>query len=701
MDKNKGDILTRIYLVYLFSVIFALVIVYKVIVIQFVQGNEWKEVARNTTMKYMDIEAVRGDILSDEGKLLATSIPVYEIRMDLQVVDKDLFNNKIDSLSFHLSRLFDDRSKNEYKSGFIQARKNQERYYLVKRNVSYIQLNQLKRFPIFNKGRFRGGLIIVERNRREMPFKSLANRTIGYERGGAYVGLEGAYRDYLEGVQGKRLMQRISGGDWMPVSDENEIKSQNGKDVLTTINVYMQDIVESALRQQLKKTDASHGTAVVMEVETGKIKAISNLALGADKNYHETFNFAVGEAAEPGSTFKLVSMIAALEDNHVKPDDFIETGKGTIRFADRIMRDAHPHGYGTLSVKEAFALSSNVAISKIIYDSYNKNPQQFLDRMQEMGITEPHGIKIKGEGQPYFPDPATEEWSGVTLPWISIGYGMLITPIQILALYNAVANDGTMMKPMFVEEIRQTGRTIKKFQPTVFREQICSESTLKAVQKMLVDVVENGTAKNIYTPVYQIAGKTGTAQVANGKGYKSSSGVVYRASFAGYFPANDPRYSMIVVVHDPSGSSYSGSQVAAPVFRKVSDRIFATRLNIPQPFDNDKIFAALPRLTKANKEDIYDIYNFFDTRLIDENDKSQWLQPEIINADTVLLNVGILTDNAVPDVVGMGLKDAMYLLENAGLRVRFTGRGVVRRQSIEPGKKIYNGNVIYLELSKS
>lgn len=700
MTKEKRDILWRIYLVYFLTVGFGVMILARVVYIQFVEGEQWRELARNSTMRYASIDAVRGDVLADDGRLLATSVPIYEIRMDLHrsVISDEVFFAGIDSLALNLSRLFRDRSQGEYKRVIVQARREQERYFLVKRSVSYRQLAELRNFPMFRLGRFRGGLVVVERNRREMPFKSLAARTIGYEREGVYVGLEGAYRDHLEGVQGKRLMQRISGGNWMPVNDENEIRSQNGKDIFTTINIHMQDIVETALRKQLQRYQAEHGTAVVMEVQTGRIKSISNLTRNTHGNYEETFNYAIGESTEPGSTFKLAAMLALLEDGFVTPDQFVQTGDGEIRFADRIMRDSREGGFGTITVKDAFALSSNVAMSKLVDEAYGRNPQRFISRIKSFGIGELLDIEIRGEGKPYIPDVKDANWSGVTLPWMSIGYNVSMTPLQILAFYNAIANNGRMMKPIFVDEVRQTGRTIQRFQPHVINRSVCSDNTLRIIKDMLEEVVESGTASSIKSPLYSIAGKTGTAMVARDGRYRTEGRAAYRASFAGYFPADNPQYSIIVVVHNPKGWIYSGSQLAAPVFREIADKIFATQLNSSDEWRNQPVLASLPAVRAGAREDIKEIYAVFDCAM-QYRDDSPWVSAALQGNDSIIVSGREFIPNLVPNVVGMGLKDALYVLENSGLRVRFTGRGVVRTQSIRPGTRINEGSIVVIDLS--
>lgn len=700
MDERK-QIIQRTYLVYFTMVIFGLSILFRVIYIQTVEGEKWREQAKNATMRYESIDALRGDICADDGRLLATSVPIYEIRMDLspEVITNEIYQQGIDSLALMLSQLFGDRSKGQYLTDLNRARARGERYFLVKRNVTYNQLQVLRDFPIFRLGKYRGGRIESERARREMPYKTMAARTIGYEAEGVYVGLEGAYRRELEGIQGKRLMLRTSGGAWIPINDENEIQPENGKDLITTINITMQDMVENALLKSLNRFEAEFGTAVLMEVSTGKIKAISNLTRQSDGSYRETYNYAVGESAEPGSTFKLVSMIALLEDGKINPEDIVHTGNGVIRYADRIMRDAKEGGFGSITAKNAFEISSNVGVSQLVYNAYKGRPQQFIDRVKALGLDKPLGLEITGEGKPWINDPNSPSWSGVTLPWMSIGYEVSVTPLQTLALYNAVANNGRMMKPMFVEEIRQTGKVIRRFEPQIVQRNIASHSTLETIREMLIGVVENGTAKNIHTPLYAIAGKTGTAQVANtSQGYRNTDGrTSYRSSFVGFFPADQPAYSMIVVIHNPRGYIFTGSQVAAPVFKEVSDKIFATQMNYPQSNPTETLLASLPSFRNANTEDVRTIYSAFDCKMID-NVHSSWATTVASN-DTVSFWEKNFIENLVPDVIGMSIKDALFVLENAGLRVRFAGRGIVRRQSLQPGVRVSPGNQIYIELN--
>ncbi|MCK4639399.1 MAG: penicillin-binding protein 2, partial [Bacteroidales bacterium] len=431
---------------------------------------------------------------------------------------------------------------------------------------------------------------MIPKTIRKMPFKELAKRTIGYEnkKENLFVGLEGAYSEYLEGKKGKQLRQRICNGDWKPIQDENEIEPQNGKDIITTIDINIQDVAENALLEHLKEHKAFQGCAILMEVETGYIKAIANLQYdSSDNKYKESYNYAFAENVEPGSTFKLASMIAVIEDRKVNLSDTIDTGDGWIVYYNRTMRDAYKIRDGKITCREAFEKSSNVGVSMIIWDAYKKNPEKFVEHLYDMSLNKPLGIEFQGEGHPFIKHPKDKKiWYGTTLPWMSVGYEISLTPLQILTFYNAVANGGKMVKPMFVKEIRQTGKTIKTFKPVVINKSICSKRTIDTVQSLLEGVVERGTAKSLNNSIYKIAGKTGTAQIANkNKGYNKG---FYNASFVGYFPADDPKYSCIVVVNKPSGGKYYGSSVAAPVFKEIADKVYATQLDIHQQNEEEQ-----------------------------------------------------------------------------------------------------------------
>lgn len=701
MTDKKGDILWRVYLIYVIFFVFAIIILARVVYIQFVQGDFWRQKAKEATLRYINIDAIRGDICSNDGSLMATSVPIFEVRCDLskKTIPDELFNKNVDSLALCLSQLFPEFSKATYKEQLVKARRSNSRYYLIKRNVTYAQLKKIKTFPIFKLGRYKGGLIVEQKTRREKPFRYLAERTIGFERkGNYYVGLEGAYSNILAGQSGKRLMQKIADGVWMPLNDDNEIEPKNGNDIITTIDINIQDVAEHSLMNHLQKHDATHGCVIVMEVETGYIRAIANLTRTAPGVYEEKYNYAIGESSEPGSTFKLASMIVALDDGVVKITDKINTYNGKIRYADREMSDSHDGGYGVITVKEAFSVSSNVAISKIIYDNYKNNPSRFTDKLYKMGLNKPLDITIPGEGLPQIKNPKNKTWSKVSLPWMAIGYEVSLTPLQILTLYNAVANNGKMMKPQFVTEIRQTGKTIQHFDPQILNNQICKPSTIANVKEMLEEVVENGTAKNIKNSIYKIAGKTGTAQVAMANlGYKSSSKINYKASFAGYFPADNPKYSCIVVINNPNMGAYYGSAVAAPVFKEVADKIYATELNI---HSNQLIMvenSIIPKIGIGFKDDVEAIYKYFGLKVVDNAPDNNIICPKITNKQVVCESYDY-KNVTVPDVIGMNLSDALYVLENAGINVKFSGKGKVLSQSIAKGSRITENSTMFLQL---
>ena len=702
MEKDKKDIKWRMYLLYVTVCIFSLLILGKVFHIQFIEGDRLRKKAENLTTGYKKIEAVRGNIYADDGSLLATSIPIYEVRMDAntEALTDKIFYSNIDSLALMLSQLFQDGSKTEYKDDLIKARKNGERYHLIKRKVKYTELKEMKKFPIFRLGKYKGGFIYEQKNKRKKPFQLLAARTIGYDREGIKpVGLEGAYQEYLAGVQGKRLMKKIAGGVWMPIGDNNELEPRDGSDIYTTIDINIQDVAEHALLKQLSIHQADHGTVVLMEVKTGEIKAIANLKRTSDGGYYEGYNYAIGEATEPGSTFKLAILIALLEDGYANLDDLIDTEGGKKKYYDRTMYDTHD--YGKITLKEAFELSSNIGFAKSAVASYSNNPQKFIDRLRQMKLNDPLGIEIAGEGIPRIKGPDDPTWSGITLPWMAHGYEILLTPLQILTFYNAVANNGQMVKPKFVKKIMDRGRVIKEIPTEVILDPLCSPETIKKVKSALEGVVANGTAENLKAAAYKIAGKTGTAQIANEKyGYRYESKVSHQASFVGYFPADNPMYSCIVVVNAPSQYVYTGNLVAGPIFKEVADKIYANSLDIheelrPQPF---LATSALPYSKSGYYSELHKVFSTLDVKT-EVNSQN----PRLVNTSTLDSLVAIedrpINNELVPRVTGMGIQDAIYLLENKGLKVEFTGKGVIKSQSIPNGARIVPGTTIKLELS--
>ncbi len=703
MTDTTKQLRARANMVYIVMVLFALAISVRLFTIQLVEGEEWRAKAEHVATTYRTVQPDRGHIYSEDGRLLATSVPEYDVRMDMipDGLSEEMFSSKVDSLAIRLSQLFGDRTAVEYKRDLVDARKRKERYHLVKRRADHAQVQQLREFPIFNLGRYRGGLVTEKRTVRVHPFGRLGERTVGYMlRDSTTIGLENGYDQYLKGVTGRRLERRLTGGVWMPIDDGEGVDPVEGSDIHTTIDINLQDVADDALEQQLLKHGAVYGCVIVMEVATGYIKAASNLMLYKDSTYSEAQNFAVGESTEPGSTFKLASLMVGLEDGLIASTDTVDTQKGAVRFRDRIMRDSHEGGYGKITVQRAFELSSNTGISVAVNRAYEKDPKRFVDGLRRMGLDLPTGVLVPGEPRPTMRNPGEKGWSGVSLPWMSIGYEVSLTPLQTLTFYNAVANNGRMMKPRFVSHITRNGKVTSTFEPQVINERIASDKTLDIVQGMLQGVVASGTATNLRAAHFAIAGKTGTAQIARNGSYKQH-GVSYQASFVGYFPADAPKYSCIVVVNGPTMSGYYGNVVAGPIFKEIADKIYSNRLELQQGVHLAKAKGpSSPISLSGNSADLRTAMEALKVPMVFDTE-SEWVTTQAGDSSVTLVSRGIPTGamDLVPNVLGMGLKDAIYILENRGLRVRFEGSGMVKRQSLPPGTKATSGSMIVIELT--
>lgn len=698
MSSERNDILRNMYIVYFAVVLIGLAIMGKAIYIQVFEGEKWREQGKVMNLRVEKIEAIRGNIMASDGSLLAASVPLFNLRIDAGNThyNDEFFYENVDSLAYRLADLFRDKTKSQYKQMLINGRKSNNRYLLLKRDITFTQLKKVRKFPIFRLGKYKGGIIAEPKSKRVLPYQWLAFRTIGWDKEGEQndIGLEGAYSSILEGESGSRLMQRIGSGAWRPTNEENEIEPQNGHDIITSIDVNIQDVAEDALMRQLIANEADHGCAILMEVNTGFIVAIANLGKNKDGLYEEKFNYAIGESSEPGSTFKLASVLAALDDGLISLDDTVNTTGGTTRFANRIMRDSHKGGYGKISVARAFELSSNVGISKVVHKAYKDHPQDLIDKFYAMRLNEPLGLDIPGEGRPNIKDTHHKYWSKVSLPWMSIGYEIALTPLQTLSLYNAVANNGTMVKPQFIKEIRSAGIVKQKFEPVILREKIVkNQSTIDQARKLLEGVVQRGTATNLKNSVFKIAGKTGTAQIAqNNKGYNKSN---YKASFVGYFPADNPKYSCIVVINNPTKGVYYGGSIAGPVFKEIADKVYATRL-MPDSLVTD----SLPQyqLHQASGS-YYDLaYLLKHSKLnIQQIPESEYIKIDTKDSATVI-NPLHYSGTSMPELVGMGARDAVYLLESAGVKVKIVGKGRVKKQSILPGTALKRGQLCVIEL---
>lgn len=668
MAAAPKHILIRLYLVSGGMFLFAMAVMFKLVNIQTVDGDKYRELAMQRTEKMFTIEPNRGNLYSDDGSLLATSVSKYTIRFDAVTVSATDFEAGVGPLSRELGRLLG-RSASYYENKLRKARAAKNRYTLIARNLDYSEYMAVKEFPLFDKGPYKGGMIVEQNTVREHPLGKIAERSVGYERYdengyATRVGLEGAFGRYLRGIEGKRLKQKIAKGQWKPIGLDNIIEPQDGYDVISTIDINIQDIAHHALLRQLEHYKAEHGTVIVMETRTGEIKAISNLGRTEEGTYYERLNYAIGESHEPGSTFKLMTLVAALEDGVVDTSTVVDTEKGYWRIYDRVVRDSRLGGYGKISVAKAFEVSSNTAFAKMIHENYKDRPEDFVSRLRKMNLHQELGMPIKGEGKPVLRSPGDKGWSGISLAWMSHGYEVSLTPLQTLAYYNAIANDGELLRPRLIEEVREWNRTVRRFDKEVLNPAICSRETVKKVQQLLRNVVaeEHGTGHRLDSPYLSLAGKTGTAQ----KNYASRDPdkLAYISTFAGYFPAEDPQYSCIVVIHEPDKSvGYYGADVAGPVFKSVARKIISNK-----PLESK--IASLS-VDTSRLEQAYESYFDIARKNLDK----------------------------LPDLTGMSGMDAVSLLENLGLQVEVRGNGKVKRQSVSQGTDLREVKKIILELS--
>lgn len=666
MEVEDKKISYRIYLVAFMIFVMAILIAVKLTNIQWVEGDYYRELAKERTVRNFVIPANRGNVYSADGSLLATSIPNYDIRFDALAPKEEDFNEYLQPLADSLEVMFS-KPAGYYHSELRKARANKNRYLLIVKGLSYTEYLRIKSFPLFKLGAYKGGIITEQRTVREHPIGKIAKRTIGYDKidyngRNKEVGIEGAFAKYLDGKDGKRMMQKIAKNQWKPISDNNEVEPVDGCDIVSTIDVYIQDIAHHALLKQLEYYEADHGCVVVMETKTGYVKAISNLGRTESGSYYETINYAVGESQEPGSTFKLAGLIALLEDKKVDTSDVYDTHDGIITYSNRKVRDSKKGGYGKISLARGFELSSNTVLVQAVYDSYKDNPGQFVNHLNRMGLNKKLGVTIIGEGTPKIPQVADKRWSKITLPWMGFGYGVSMTPLQTLALYNAVANDGELVRPLFVQEIKEWNNTIKKFDKEVINPKICSQETIDQVKAIMENVVKKGTGSKLYSPNFSMAGKTGTAQVNYGKG--KGDNMYYSSSFVGYFPADEPQYSCIVVIHKPSTTKgYYGADVSGPVFKRIAQKIYT---DVPSTNQIKKLDKQI-----GKQEKLYASYY----------EKAQKVT------------------EYVPNLVGMSGMDAVALLGNLGLKVQVIGTGKVKKQSLQPGAMISKNKLIVLELS--
>lgn len=698
----KRDILWRVYLCFIGITLLCLVVLGKAFYIQRVQGSYWRSLSDSLHQKFIELDAERGTIYSEDSSMLSTSIPTFNIYIDfgadgLREKNGRRFTENLDSLSLCLAGLFGDQSVQAYKKDLQHGYRTMDRYYLLHAGLSFDQYKRLRNFPLVRQGRNKSGFIAEVNNKRLNPFGLLANRTIGLARANAQnVGLERTYDTLLKGQRGKRLVRYIAGGTYVPV-EGYEIESENGKDIVTTLDVNIQDIAENALLRGLTENEAEYGTCIVMEVATGKIKAIANLGRQSDGTYWEDLNYAI-RATEPGSTFKLATMLTLLEDHKVRLTDNINLEGGVWKVARRTVYDSEPHENKVFTVKQAFEISSNVGMAKLAWENYAGNPNAFVEHLKKLRFNHPTGVDLVGEGNPIVKTPKSRTWSATTLPWMAFGYEVLVSPLQTLTLYNAVANDGRMMKPYLVSAVQESGITVKENAPETMIEKICSDETLAKLKECLNGVVIEGTAKDLFKgSFYKVAGKTGTALVANGsRGYADH---IYQSSFAGYFPADHPVYSCIVVIKNkPFAKKYYGAAVAGPVFKELADKLMSSGADPMEAPAAPVTRDSAQFLYAGATRDMQRVTHVLGVSYVDSSGKDEWSRLYASNLQPVM-NGEAVSRQTMPDVKGMGLKDALYLLESMDLKVAAKGRGKVRIQSISPGASIKKNEPVSIQLN--
>ena len=705
MEGNGTDkIFMRFSFVYFSFLLLGALAVFGIIREQFLTKDR---ITTDDIYKEQVIEPTRGSILACDGSPLAVSIPVFELRWDSFVVADSSFAAGIDSLSRCLSGLFGDKTPRQYRKELTAARADTNRYKRIgTRNVDFGELEKIKSFPIFRLGQFKGGLRVIQGSERINPYGTLANRTIGSVNAvGQGAGIELTYNFKLSGKEGMQTVHRALGDEWLPVNGAPAYPAEDGVDIRTTIDVRIQEAAETELRAQLAMSDVFEGgTAIIMDVSTGAVRGIANMFKRKDGTFDETYNYAFGHATEPGSTLKLAALISLIEDGYVTLDTEVDGGNGEWRYGGIRITDTHRGGYGEMTAKTAFEKSSNIAFAKMITGAYENDPAAYISRLHNMKLVEKLNLDIGGEAYSYIISPSDKTWSASTLASLGYGYAIMLTPLHILTFYNAVANGGKMMRPYFIEDFERDGIPVETAGPTVVSGSICSRSTLRDVQEALRGVVVDGTAKICNDPRYAIAGKTGTARVAVNGRYEDEHGYRrYQASFAGYFPADSPKYSCIVVLYTgPTRGNFYGATWAAPVFKRIADKIYTAHPEWnpalssagASPADNPSIAAGLAGESGMPVD-------YMPMKHRPRTKGMGWIRIEEGEEDGIPAVSSIeLEQGVVPDVSGMGLKDALYLLENEGYRVRYSGAGRVTAQTPAAGTSLGKGEMITLTLKQ-
>ena len=687
--NTRKQILFRARLIFLSVLAFAIYIAVSIFRLQngYVEGFEINQKAQNTKIETVD--GIRGNIYADDGSLLATSVPTYDLYWDSKVpaLSKEYFLEKVDSISMLFARFFPEKNKEEWKTRFIGIHQQGLQYAPILKDISFDQVKRIKTWPIARRGRYRSGFIVEEKGKRMYFMGDLAKRTIGYTRNGISVGLEGAFDSLLKGRSAQIMFQRMPGRIWRPITVGDGQRAENGKDIVTTLDVRFQDITQYALNKSLVKHRAKHGCAIVMDVKTGAVKAMANLTRGKDGKYYESMNYAVDQFSEPGSTFKIISALALLEDEEIELNDTIGTHGGKVEFFGEPFEDDSHKGDipETYSLQRAIEVSSNVAITQFVFNTYRKKPQRFLKHLYKLGLNLKPNFDIPSSNHPTITEPNSPQWSGISLPSMSIGYATRLSPLQLLTVYNSIANGGTMMSPFMVKEIRQNGKTMEKISPTVINKKICSQKTVKSLQSALRGVALRGTAQKVFENcLFPVAGKTGTARLINESGTQYSN--KHMASFAGYFPANEPKYSIIVVINEPGAGNIYGAGVAAPVFREIADKIYSSHIKIQPSIIPDK-GNSLPLILNGTRQDLLTISKGLNIEINKPEGEYKWVKTQSQDQQ-IKLNKQKINKQTVPDFRGMGARSAQTLASELGVDIQISGFGKVSMQSIRPGTRI-------------
>jgi cell division protein FtsI (penicillin-binding protein 3) len=698
---TKKDVFWKAYLIYFSFLVIMITVIVKTIMIQ-MDGRKDLFSGTDNLLPIREVEKVprRGEILDANLTPLVTTVTFYDIHMDATVPSQKVFDAEVSDLAKGLAAMYSEKSAREYELIIRTARQRKNRYLLIRSKVTNEERKAIQKLPIFRLGRLKGGLIDTEEKPlRKFPHGEMMRRTLGYYQNGKdgelRVGIEGAYNEYLSGEKGLEIEQKIATG-WRKTGQIIK-EAVEGADVVTSIDKGIQEVADSELERQLRAQGAKQGCVVVMDVKTGFVKAISNLTLREDGKYVEELNNAICRKEVPGSTFKLASLMAALEDEKISLTDTVNS-TGKYKFYDVEIKDAYEAGYGRITIQRAFEKSSNV-IAKVIHNAYKKDPEQFIKRLEQFGLTEPLGVELLGEPTPTVYRPGSANWYGTSLASMAIGYEVQQTPLQTLAFFNAVANNGKFVRPLFVKEIRRGGELVKSFEPVVLKEKICSDKTLGLLKTCLEGVMKKGgTGADLTSSQFTIAGKTGTAEVlSDNNKYGGKGKEVYQASFVGYFPANDPIYSCIVVISAPSKDIY-GAKVSGTVFAAIANKVYASKLKYHAAINEAKTkISSIPKVLSGNKFDFINAFDFLGLKYaISEDD--EWLKP-VADSSQVVLKRKAIGKNTVPDLTGLSAKDAVYIIESRGMVAQINGFGKVVKQSIPAGSQVYAGGLIELTLN--